>query len=535
MDRTVGFVLLGFILIFSSCAQEEIRKPNFLVIVVDDLGYHDLSATGSQYYETPNIDGIAESGTQFLNGYATCAVCSPSRASLLTGKFTARHGITDWIGSPSGTDWRKKNRHTILLPAAYRHHLDSGYVTLPEALKEKGYKTFFAGKWHVGSHEDKSSPTDHGFDINKGGTHKGSPYAGFFAPFRNPKLEERPEEEGMNLSMRLAIETSQFIEQNKDSNFLAYLSFYAVHAPLQTTQQKWSKYRNKAEELGIAQYGFEMERVLPIRVKQDNPVYAGLIEQVDEAIGNVLSTLKRLDLAENTVVIFTSDNGGVASGDHFSTSNLPLRGGKGYQWEGGIRVPLFMHVPWLAAQQSTNVPATGADIYPTILDLAGIPLKPEQHTDGISLVPALKGESMSNRPLYWHYPHYGNQGGEPHSVIRLGEWKLIHYWEDDRDELYNLVSDPGEQNDLGKSESKIVSTMRKQLMEWLQSLQAKIPTVDEERDPVAARAVLKQFEKRKEKLEAARRTMLQPDWQPNGNWWGSQVVKDQNFRNEFGK
>ncbi|MCV9386676.1 sulfatase [Reichenbachiella ulvae] len=529
--RRFRWVVMVWCFVLVSCAEQSSVKPNFLVIVVDDLGKHDLGVTGSQFYETPNIDHLASVSTQFENGYATCAVCSPSRASLLTGKFTATHGITDWIGSPSGTDWRKKNRHTVLLPAEYEHRLDQNYVTLPEALKDNGYKTLFAGKWHVGSHKDQSSPTDHGFDINIGGTHKGSPHGGFFAPFNNPELEERPDEKGMSLSMRLANETSKFIEDHKDNSFLAYLSFYAVHAPIQTTEEKWNKYRDKAEEMGLAENGFEMERVLPIRVQQDNPVYAGLIEHVDDAIGSVLSTLERLGLDENTVVIFTSDNGGVASGDNFSTSNLPLRGGKGYQWEGGLKVPLFIHVPWMENRAMDMSPATGADLYPTILDLANIPLRPDQHTDGQSLLAALKGEEMQVRPLYWHYPHYGNQGGEPHAIIRLGDWKLIHYWEDDRDELYHLSSDPGEQKDLANSEFERVSQMRAQLLSWLQSNQANYPTVDQERDPVKTAEVLQNHIKRKDRLEQERKKMLSPDWKPNDNWWGSKVGEFEELAN----
>lgn len=318
------------------------EEPNFLFIVVDDLGYYDLSSMGSEYYETPNIDKIATMGNNFTNGYATCAVCSPSRASLLTGKFTARHGITEYIGAKFGAEWRNK-RQTKLLPPVYKHHLNHNDITLPEALKEDGYNTFFAGKWHLGGEKENSLPTDHGFDINIGGYHKGGPYSGgYFSPFNNPQMTDYDDEKGMSLSMKLAKETSAFITKNKDSKFLAYLSFYAVHSPIQTSKDKWKKYRNKADSIGIHENGFEMERILPIRKYQDNPVYGGLVEQVDDAVGSVLETLKKMNLDKNTVVIFTSDNGGVASGDNFSTSNFPLRGGKGYQWEGGIKKFLIL-------------------------------------------------------------------------------------------------------------------------------------------------------------------------------------------------
>ena len=204
----------------------------------------------------------------------------------------------------------------------------------------------------------------------------------------------------MSLSMKLAKETSTFIREQKDSTFLAYLSFYAVHSPIQTSQTKWKKYRDKADSMGIAEKGFEMERVLPARTNQDNPIYAGLIEQVDEAVGSVLKTLKELNLEENTIVVFTSDNGGVTSGDNFSTNQLNLRGGKGYQWEGGLRVPYFIYVPWMLQEGVKNeVPVSGADLFPTLLDLADIPLQPEHHADGVSLEPLLKGKRIAERPL----------------------------------------------------------------------------------------------------------------------------------------
>ncbi|WP_439183157.1 sulfatase [Carboxylicivirga taeanensis] len=514
-------------IVMSACTTEpeKISKPNILFIVVDDLGYSDLSCMGSEYYETPNIDKIAANGVNFTNGYAACAVCSPSRASLLTGKFTARHGITEYIGAPYGEDWRSMERHTRLLPPAYKPFLNHDDVTWPEALKESGYHTFFAGKWHLGGEKDNSLPTHHGFDINKGGFHQGGPYTGgYFSPFNNPYLTDYPDEKGMSLSMKLANETKAFIEQHKDSNFLAYLSFYAVHGPIQTTKEKWTKYRNKADSIGIAPKGFEMERILPYRKHQDNPVYAGLVEQVDEAIGSVMQTLEDLGVAQNTMIVFTSDNGGVVSGDNYSTNSLHLRGGKGYQWEGGIRVPYFIYVPWLDENGVTNsTPVTGADLYPTILELAGLPPKPEEHQDGVSLVPLLQGDTISSRPLYWHYPHYGNQGGEPHAIIREGDYKLIHYWEDGRDELYNLTEDIGETKDLSAQEQLLTTQMRNKLLNWLQSVNARYATPDSLYNEKAHHAVLERYRTQLyQRLEKQRTQMLSPNWRPNDDWWGSE-------------
>lgn len=532
--RTKHFILLLFVLIVGcNSTESNYKKPNFLFIVADDLGYSDLSINGSQYYETPNIDNIAKEGVNFTNGYATCAVCSPSRASLLTGKYTTIHGITNFIGAPTGKNWRKKNRHTQLLPPKYTSYLKHNYITLPEALKEKDYKTFFAGKWHLGSKSDNSLPTDHGFDINKGGYHRGGPYAGgYFSPFNLPYLPDKEEEKGMGLPMKLAKETSEFIKLNKNSSFLAYLSFYAVHSPIQTTKEKWTKYRDKADSMGIHEQGFEMERILPIRKYQDNPVYAGLIEQMDDAVGLVIHTLEELNIKDNTVIIFTSDNGGVASGDNYSTNNLSVRGGKGYQWEGGIKVPYFISIPWSEQKGiQINTPVNGNDFYPTILELAGCELRSE--VDGISLLPLLSGKEVNSRPLYWHYPHYGNQGGEPSSIIREGNWKLIHYWEDERhelynlknnsrDELYNLKNDPKEQNNLANEYFAKVDSLKNQLMAWLEKTDAKYPKADPLFSLDSFKMKLKFYEETlMPRLEKRRKQKLRKNWQPNNDWWGS--------------
>ncbi len=499
------------------------KKPNIVFILVDDLGLHDLSVTGSAFYETPNIDRIAKEGTVFTQGYAASRVCSPSRASIMLGQFTARHQITDWIGAKSGIDWRALHRNNKLLPAAYNHILPQKDTTLAEALAAHGYKTFFAGKWHLGS--KGSWPKDHGFDINKGGWDKGSPIGGFFSPWENPNLENTTA--GENLSIRLGNETANFIEKNKDSTFLAYLSFYAVHGPIQTTEEHWAKYRKKAEEQGVKDSGYEMERILPIRTVQDNPIYAGLVEQMDDAVGIVLDKLKALGLEENTIIVFTSDNGGVASGDAFSTTNLPLRGGKGYQWEGGIREPYFIKVPWLTKVKQIDYPVSGTDFYPTLLDLADITLKPQQHVDGVSLKPLLEGAKIEGRPLFWHYPHYGNQGGEPASMIREGDWKLIHYWENGQNELYNLLTDPGEQNNVLAQHTEQGTAMAKKLNTFLTSVNANKPEIDNAYDPELAIKIHQQkINVMLPRLENQRREFLSPNFKPNDDWWGSKVTKD---------
>lgn len=525
--------LLG--LIFLSClysctnnTEENATKPNILFILADDLGYHDLSCMGSKYYETPHIDRIAKEGMTFTQGYAACQVCSPSRASIMLGTFPARHGITDWIGAKTGEEWRKAGRFNKLLPPEYVHQLPQEATTLPEAFKEAGYKTFFAGKWHLGN--EGSWPEDHGFDINKGGWEKGSPIGGYFSPFTNPNLENR--KDGENLSMRLAEETIDFLKQNNPKTtgqpVFAYLSFYAVHGPIQTTKEKWAKYRQKAEEAGIAPKGFEMGPFLPIRQVQDNPVYAGLVEAMDDAVGAVLKTLDELGLDENTIVVFTSDNGGVAAGDAFATSNLPLRGGKGYQYEGGIREPYFIKAPGITkGEEKCHIPVTGTDFYPTLLELAGLNLKPEQHVDGLSLLPLLKGGSMDKRPLIWHYPHYGNQGGEPSSIIRDGDWKLIHYYEDGRAELFNLRSDPAEQRDVARQRRELAEKLSHQLFSYLEEVGARYPEKDPEYKEEAEKQYLEDvINKRLPALEKQRMDFLSVDFDPKNNWWGSLVTID---------
>ena len=525
MKSKILFIGILFLVGFKKDSVRTAQKPNVVFILVDDLGYHDLGFSGSNFYETPNLDALASESLWFKNGYAASRVCSPSRASILTGKFTARHGITDWIGAKAGEEWRERNRYDKLLPANYVQALPKEDITIAEAFKNAGYATFFAGKWHLG---DKGSyPEDHGFDINKGGFHRGGPAGGFFAPFQNPKLKDK--HDGENLTIRLAEETANFITQNKEKPFFAYLSFYAVHSPIQTTEAKWNKYRNKAESIGIAKNGYQMERVLPIRQVQDNPIYGGLVETMDDAVGIVMKALKENGLDKNTIVVFTSDNGGVASGDNYSTSNLPLRGGKGYQWEGGIKEPYLIKVPWLdTANKTSEFPVNHTDFFPTLLDLANLPLLVDEHKDGISLKPILSGKTIKNdRPMYWHYPHYGNQGGEPSSIIQQNGWKLIHYWEDNREELFKLPSTENDELNVIAKHPEIAKKLSNQLLVWLESVNAKYPVKDELYNEEEAAKIRENSTKRKlESLEKDRLKILSKDFKPNDNWWKSKLTKD---------
>ena len=498
------------------------KKPNVLFILIDDMGAHDLSNEGSEFYESPNVDRIANEGMKFTRGYATCQVCSPSRASILTGKYPTNHGITTWIGDAAGEAWGKRGRHDSHFPPEYERNLRASEITLAEAMKDAGYKTFFAGKWHLGS--EGSWPTDHGFEINRGGWDVGSPRGGFFSPWQNPNLESGPA--GESLTLRLGQETADFIEAHKDRPFLAYLSFYTVHGPIQTTRALWKKYRDKAEKAGLSDERFLFDRRLNVRQVQDCPIYAGMIELMDDAIGTVLAKLDEHGLDQNTIVCFTSDNGGVSSGDAYATSNLPLRGGKGRQWEGGIREPFYLKAPGITKPGSTcATPVSGIDWYPTLLDLCGIEPPKEQVVDGVSLVPLLKSGEIEDRPLYWHYPHYGNQGGEPSSIIMEGDWKLIHYHEDGRNELYDLSSDPGERNDLLAKETKRSRRMVRKLDSWLKETKATFPTENPDFDPAKREARWNDLRtNRKERLEKQHAEFVRPDYLPNQDWWGSSAA-----------
>ncbi|MDA1272833.1 MAG: sulfatase [Verrucomicrobia bacterium] len=501
-------------------ADAAVKRPNIVFILVDDLGRQDLSCEGSAFYETPNIDRIAREGTRFSNGYAACQVCSPSRAAIQTGKYPARLSITDYIAAGSGGNQPDKwRRNTKLLPAPYEMELPLSETTIAEALRENGYRTFFAGKWHLGG--KGFSPLEQGYEINKGGHDAGTPPGGFFSPYQNPVLNDGPP--GEELPIRLGRETAAFITDHTTEPFFAMLSFHSVHAPIQCSEARWRKYRDKAERLGLTfrkEPRFRIDRTQEVRQVQDHPVYAGMVEAMDEAVGLVLSALDQNGLEKNTAVIFTSDNGGVSSGDGYATSSLPFRGGKGRQWEGGIREALYVKWPGVAKAATTDIPATGTDFFPTLLEMAGLPLMPEQHLDGVSLVPVLKGGTLPGRPLFWHYPHYGNQGGEPSAIIRRDEWKLIHYFEDGRNELYHIGRDLGEQNDLAAVEPERVAALFAELSAWQKGVGTRFPTPNPNYDDTnAKRAMLQLEEAGLPRREAEHASFLDPDFVPRGGWW----------------
>jgi len=520
-------ILIVFItmVVFCSCGESE-KKPNILFILADDLGYSDLSCMGSEFYETPNIDHIAGEGMLFTDGYSGGPNCSPSRATIMTGKFTVRHGITDYIGYPSGTKILDIERSNKLNYASSNSNLPHEFITLPEALREAGYKTFIAGKWHLGA--KGSWAADHGFDYVIQGADPGT-RGGYFSPYERSNLLEG--ENGEEHSMRMVNETIRFIGNNDPEKtgqpFFAFLSFDAVHGPVQTNREKWAKYREKAENMGIAESGFTMGHFLPIRQVQDNPVYAGLIEAMDDAVGVLLDALIEMGLEKNTVIIFTSDNGGVTTGEFYSTSNLPLKAGKGYLYEGGIRIPFIIKIPWLdIAGKTCRTPVTGADIYPTFLDLAGEPLRPGEHNDGISLRSLLEGGTLPERSLIWHFPHY-SVGGEPSSVIRKGDWKLIHFYENGKQELYKISEDIGETNDIAEENPALTKQLSMELFSFLDETEAKFPGInhghDEDHQNKYIERAASEF---LPLLEERRLGYLSDDFDPGNNWWGSEISKE---------
>lgn len=460
-------------------AQE--RNPkNVVVFLVDDLGWADLGCYGSTFYETPAIDALASASVQFSDGYAACPVCSPSRAAMLTGLWPVRTGITDYIGAAGGQAWK---RNTRLLPADYQQQLGQDFTNLAEICRAAGMATFFAGKWHLGG--EAYWPEQQGFDINLGGIDRGGPYGGkkYFSPYGNPRLPDGPE--GEHLPERLGRETAGFIERSAAAQqpFLAYLSFYSVHTPLIAREDLRQYYEGRRERLAeVDRFGQEPPR--DHRLSQDHAIYAAMVTAMDAAVGVVVDALEKAGIRDETLIIFTSDNGGLATSEGHPTSNLPLRAGKGWMYEGGIRVPLIVAAPGVDATVS-RIPACGVDVLPTIVD--ALQIDHRLQVDGRSLWPLLQGDiaaadSLATRPLFWHYPHYGNQGGAPASAVRRGDWKLIR-WYEGKEELFNLGMDLGERHNLIEDRPYIAAELSQLLDGWLEETRAAMPTTNADYDP----------------------------------------------------
>jgi len=443
------------------------RKPNILFVLVDDMGWTDAGCCGSRYFDTPNIDRLARQGMRFTDAYAACAVCSPTRAAVMTGRYPARLGITDWIHSrfqggtipaskenSTGYDFEGRPDIPLLTPtnALWMEHEE---ITLAEALKPAGYVSCHVGKWHLGP--DDWYPDRQGFDYNIGGCDFGQPPSYYDPYYRRgqgsiPTLP--PRKEGEYLTDREADEAAAFIRDHADRPFFLYLAHYAVHTPLQARQDLFDKYKTKPT------------------THQKNPIYGAMVESVDQALGKVLDVLDDLRLSENTLVIFTSDNGGLLG----PTSNIPLRAGKGYPYEGGIREPLIVRWPGVVEPGSTcSVPVCSVDFFPTICQATGAPL-PDRPIDGESILPLLtQSGPLRREALFWHFPHYRGRDVVPYSIIRQGRWKLIKYYQGRPFELFDLEHDLSERQDLSGEHPELVEELDDRLRAWLGEVGARMP------------------------------------------------------------
>ena len=423
------------------------QRPNFVFILMDDMGWGDPACYGNAFYETPNIDRLARRGMRFTDAYAACPVCSPTRASILSGKYPARVKLTNWI---PGRDPRDRK---VLAPP-FQVFLAAREVTIAEALKPAGYITASVGKWHLGG--VGRLPEDQGFDLNVAGTAAGSPAGGYFLP---NKMHLPGARHGDYLTDRLSIDACRFIKGAKNKPFFLYLSHHSVHTPIQGKPELVAKYKAKLKPN-----------------ESWNPIYAAMVQSADESVGRVLNTLDNAGIADRTVIFFMSDNGGLAK----VTNNAPLRAGKGHVYEGGIRVPMIVCWPGVIKPGSvSSEPVSSVDFYPTILEMAGIQGDPNHNAevDGASLVPLLKGTGSPDREaIFWHYPHYSPQGGVPAAAVRQGDYKLLEFYEDDRLELYNLAEDIREKNNLADKMADKRDQLHKLLIDWREEVGAVLPT-----------------------------------------------------------
>ncbi|MDG2359566.1 MAG: sulfatase [Planctomycetaceae bacterium] len=503
--QTVQMLALCATLSLIACVELHAQQmPNVIFFLVDDLGQRDVGCYGSRFYETPAIDQLAKEGMLFDNAYSTCHVCSPSRASILTGKYPARTNLTEWLGGRPEREYEKLH-HAEKLTS-----LPDEEITLAETLKQHGYATANYGKAHL-----RKDPKTYGFDEDITGWVRS-----YYHPFGGEYNKTLPAKEGDYYTDKLTDAAIDFIERNKDKPFFVHLEHFSVHDPIQGRKDLVQKYEKKlatmphqegpdyilepnpdgpaisgdklkALEGNDSSESHQNERVWWVKQKQDNVEFAGMVEATDESLGRIRAKLKELGLDENTIIIFTSDNGGMAASNQyrginhpreslnsrFASSNLPLRGAKGWNYEGGIRVPLIVHWPG-KTQPSSNSQAivTGTDYYPTLLEMLKLPALPDQHKDGRSFVPALAEEDYDRGPIYWHFPHYSNHGFQsPNGAIRSGRHKLIEYYENGTVQLFDLENDIGEQNDLAESQPEIAQKLKKMLHDWRDKVDAKMP------------------------------------------------------------
>ncbi|MEM8486450.1 MAG: sulfatase [Bacteroidota bacterium] len=512
-------VLVSHVLLLS-CSTPPAEPPNIVFFLVDDLGWRDVGSFGSTFYETPNIDRLTAEGVKFTQAYAASHVCSPTRASIMTGKYPARLHLTDWLQG------RQSYAFEQLRKPEYLPHLPLEEITLAEAFKQHGYQTGHIGKWHLG--EDPYGPLEQGFDMQVPDWNKGWPKAGYYAPFELDGLDDEP---GQYLTDRLTDVAVAYIESNKDQPFFLHMSHFAVHDPIHGRPDLVEKYRQKMAQQDmpegpdfilegnpddanplsraelaelIEQPSHEGHKVLPqrtfkIKQHQDNIHFAAMVESMDESLGRIMDTLEAQGLSDNTIIVFFSDNGGMSGANvgwatrvvesdkldlAYATSNLPLRGAKGWLYEGGVRVPMV--VKWPAGAKAGSESETlvmSTDFYPSLLELAGLPQMPVQAVDGVSFVPSLKGETVDRDPIYWHFPQYSNHGMQsPGGGVRSGDYKLLEYYENNTVQLFNLREDIGEQNNLALAEPEKAAELLSLLHDWRADVQAQMPVPNPDYD-----------------------------------------------------
>ncbi|MCE3014394.1 MAG: sulfatase [Pirellula sp.] len=506
-------LLVAFLLSGSLVLGTQPRPPNVVLILADDLGWSDLQCYGSQFYKTPHMDALAKQGVRFTQAYAACHVCSPTRASMMTGKYPARLQLTDWL--PGRRDYPFQALKNAEIP----QQLSLSEITIAEAFKAHGYRTAHIGKWHLG--EEPYGPLQQGFDLQIPRWNKGWPKTGYHAPFQLDGLEGNA---GDYLTDRLTDEAERFIESHKDQPFFLYMSHFAVHDPIEGRADLVAKYESKLSNMqrsSDADFilegnpddprplsrdelrsrltkptwgGFRVfsDRIVKIKQQQDNVQFAAMVESLDQSVGRLIAKLQSLKLDHNTIVLVTSDNGGMSAANFgrpdrvvnkdrldaaYATSNLPLRGAKGWLYEGGIRVPLIVYWPGEGrGGYGCHEPVISNDIYPTLLEMAGLPQRPDQHLDGLSLASLVRGkESLDREAIYWHFPHYSNHGMQsPGGAIRVGDYKLLDYFENHSVQLFNLKNDLSEQKDLAQSEPEKVNELRSRLHRWRSEVGARM-------------------------------------------------------------
>lgn len=515
----VASILLTSLLGNVALGAENNRKPNIVFFLVDDLGWSDVGCNGSPFYDTPNIDQLAAEGVRFTDGYAACHVCSPTRASILTGKYPATLNLTDWLNG------RGNKPFQALLNPDKAMNLDQKETTLAEVLRESGYATALFGKWHLGR---GTSPTEHGFDLHvPHSVNSNLGRRGFYNPKKIPGLDG-----GDYVTDRLAELAAQYIEENKDKPFLLYMSHFSVHDPIHGRPDLVEKYKKKLagmhpqpgpdyilegnpdsptyptraeldELLKLPEYADTYKSypndIVKVKQKQDNVQFAGMVESVDQSLGTLVAKLKEHGIDDNTIIFFMSDNGGMSAMNGTptravpkerldsvaSTSNLPLRGAKGWLYEGGIRVPLIVKWPHHGKRGTVcGEPVISTDFFPTILEMIGVENKAKD-IDGKSITRLVRGEEMDRGPIYWHFPHYSNHGMQsPGGAVRDGDYKLLEYFENGTVQLFNLVDDLGEQNDLSKIETQKAKELKAKLHQWRKVVDAQMMKPNPDYDPV---------------------------------------------------